>query len=179
MAAVLHPLEGVAYCESAEAAHYIRSGAWIDLTVGDALRATARKYPDRLAFISDERNIAFAELDDATDRLGAALLDMGLSTGDRAIFQMGTTVETVIALLACYKIGVIPVCSVPQHREVEIGHLARQSSAKGYFVQADFGNFDLVAFARQMLGRSDTLKHLVVARSADPINLAASYPCAA
>src|SRR5205085_2561066 len=133
-------------------------------TVGDALRATARRYPSRDAFISDERSITFAELDEVTDRLGAALLDVGLAAGDRAMFQMGTTVETAIALLACYKIGVIPVCSVPQHREVEIGQLAQQSAARGYFVQADLGSFDLVAFAQQMIARHDSLAHLVVAK---------------
>jgi len=131
MAGILNRIEGVTYCDSLEAAEYVRTGAWVNQTVGDALRLTAETYPERPAFISDERSITLTEFDEATDRLGAALLDLGLATGDRAIFQMGTTVETAIALLACYKIGVIPVCSVPQHREVEIGQLAQQASAKG------------------------------------------------
>ena len=129
------------------------------------MRITAGTYPQRHIFVSDERSITFAEFDEETDRLGAALLDLGLVAGDRAIFQMGTTVETTIALLACYKIGVVPVCSLPQHRQVEIGQLTQQSSAKGYFVQADFGSFDLVGFAQQMIERQPTLKHLIVARS--------------
>ena len=84
-----------------------------------------------------------------TERLAAALLELGLAPGDRAIFQLGTTVETAVVLLACYKAGIVPVCSLPQHREVEIGQLTQQSGARGYFVQADFGNFDLVAFAAE------------------------------
>lgn len=167
MAGIQNRIEGVTYCGAAEAAEYFRTGAWVNQTVGDALRSTARTYPERPAFISDERSITFAELDEATDRLGAALLDLGLAPGDRVIFQMGTTVETVIALLASYRVGVIPVCSVPQHREVEIGHLTQQASAKGYFVQADFGSFDLVAFAKQMMERHPTLKTLIVARATD------------
>jgi pyochelin biosynthesis protein PchD len=166
MSGVLNPIEGVVYCDPKEAAAYLRSGAWRDQTVGDALRTTAKAFPDRHAFISDERSITFAELDAQTDRLGAALLDCGLAAGDRAIFQMGTTVETAIALLACYKVGIIPVCSLPQHREVEIGQLTQQSSAKAYFVQADFSSFDLVGFARQRMGRHATLKHLIIARGA-------------
>src|SRR5207237_7913386 len=133
----------------------------------DALRSTARIYPKRHIFISDERSISFAEFDEETDRLGAALLDLGLAAGDRAIFQMGTTVETAIALLACYKTGIIPVCSLPQHRQVEIGELKQQSSAKGYFVQADFNSFDLVGFAQQMMQRHPTLEHLIGARSTE------------
>jgi non-ribosomal peptide synthetase component E (peptide arylation enzyme) len=166
MAGVRYPIEGVAYGDPARAARYFGESGWIDLTVGEALRATARKWPDRNAFVSDERTVTFAQLDDESDRLGAALLGMGLTPGDRAVFQMGTTVETAIALVGCYKSGVIPVCAVPQYREIEIGHLATQSGAKAYFVQADFSSFDLVGFAKEMMQRSPAIKHLIVARGA-------------
>ena len=166
MAGVLNPIDGVAYCEPSRAAEYFRTSAWIDQTVGEALRATAERTPDKQAFVSDEESVTFAELDARSDRLGAASLERGLATGDRAIFQMGTTIETAVALLACYKVGIVPVCAVPQYREVEIGQLAEQSGAKGYFVQADFSAFDLVGFARQMMERSSTLELLIVARGA-------------
>ena len=164
MPAILSPIEGLKYPPSERAAAYFAAGAWVDSTVGDALRATAKRYPNRAAFASDERTITFAELDDATERLGAALLGLGLNCGDRAMFQMGTTIETAIALAACFKAGIVPVCSLPQHREIEIGQLTRQSGARAYFVQADFGSFDLVAFARRMIDELPTLRHLVVAR---------------
>lgn len=162
---VEHPIAGVVYPLQARAEAALASGSWIASTVGDALRATARKYPQRMAFIGDERSIGFAELDDATERLGAALLALGLNPGDRAIFQLGTALETVIALLACFKAGIVPVCSLPQHREIEIGQLTGQSGARGYFVQADFSaSFDLPAFAETMMARYPTLQHLIVVR---------------
>lgn len=164
MTGILSPLRGVTYAPAERAQAWLASGAWIDSTVGDAMRATARARPERAAFISDERTITFRELDEATERLGAALLATGLATGDRAIFQLGTTVETAVVLIACCKAGIVPVCSLPQHREVEIGQLARQSGARGYFVQADFGSFDLVGFARQMQRQHPALEHLVVVR---------------
>jgi non-ribosomal peptide synthetase component E (peptide arylation enzyme) len=164
MPAILSPIEGVRYHPAERAAAWFAAGAWVDSTVGDALRATARRHPQRPAFISDERSITFSELDDASERLGAALLHLGLDSGDRAMFQMGTTIDTVIALLACYKAGIVPVCSLPQHREMEIGQLTRQSGARGYFVQADTGSFDLAAFARRMAAELPSLAHVVVAR---------------
>lgn len=162
MPGIEYRLGGVVYCEATCAAEFFKAGAWIDRTVGQTLGETARRMPDKPAFVSDERSVSFAELDELTDRLGAALLDLGLRTADRAIFQMGTTVETALALLACYKVGIIPVCAVPQYREVEIGQLATQAQARGYFAQP-VGNFDLVAFARQMMQRHPVLEHLVVA----------------
>lgn len=158
------PIEGVIYHPEDRARRYFASGAWERRTVGDALRATAARCPQRTALITDEGSLSFQELDQRSERLGAALLKLGMRPSDRAIFQMGTTLETAVALLACYKAGIVPVCTLPQHRELEIGQLARQTRARGYFVQADFGSFDLVAFAAGMLATDDTLAHLIVAR---------------
>lgn len=168
MAGTLSPIQGVTYPTAARAARSFANGAWVDSTVGDALRATAQAFPDRPAFISDERTITFRELDEKTERLAAALLDLGLKTGDRAILQIGTNIESVIILAACFKAGIVPVCSLPQHREVEIGQLAEQSNARGYFVQADFSSFDLVGFAAKMVDRTPSLKFLIVARGTVP-----------
>lgn len=164
MSGIHFPLEGVAYCPPADTARYFATGAWVDDTLGGALRKTACRTPDKLAFISDERSITFAELDALSERLGAALHLLGLMPGDRAIFQMGTTIETAIALMGCYKAGIVPVCAVPQYREVEIGQLSTLSEPRAYFVQADFGAFDLAGFAQEMAARHGCLQHLVVAR---------------
>ena len=71
-----------------------------------------------------------------------------------------------MVLLSCYKAGIVPVCSLPQHREVEIGHFAEQSGATAYFVQVDYSPFDLIGFARSMMRRHHDLKHLVFVRGA-------------
>lgn len=161
---VKSPIAGVTYPHAERAAAAYASGAWVAATVGDSLRASAQKHPGKLAFISDERSLTFQQLDEETERLGAALLSLGLNPGDRAIFQLGTTVETAVVLLACYKAGIVPVCSLPQHREVEISQLAQQSGAKAHFVQADFSNFDLVAFVQKMQIQHPGLAHVVVVR---------------
>ena len=159
-----YPIEGVTYAPDDLADRYLGSGAWHATTVGDALRRTARATPNRPAFISDERTLTFQELDEDTDRLGAALLTLGLRPGDRAMFQLGTSVDTVVALVACYKAGIVPVCAVPQYREIEIGQLARLSGCRAYVVQADLGSFDLVAFARRMMAAHPHIEHLVTMR---------------
>lgn len=161
---IKNPIEGVIYHSDDRARAYFDSGAWLPLTVGQALRDTAQRCGDRPALITDEAVLSFIDLDTRSERLGAALLDLGLKPGDRAIFQMGTTLETALALLACYKAGIVPVCSLPQHRALEIGQLARQTAARGYFVQADFSAFDLVRFAHEMMGMHSSLEYLVVAR---------------
>lgn len=164
---ITYPIPGVEYWDDAAAEHYLRAGAWFAGTVGDALSATAKRVPDKHAWVSDERSLTFAQVDELTDRLGAALLELGLAGGDRAIFQMGTTIETALALTACYKVGIVPVCAVPQYREVEIGQLAGLSGARAYFIQADFNSFDLIGFAKSMMQQHPTLQYLIAARAGD------------
>ncbi|HXM81514.1 MAG TPA: AMP-binding protein [Burkholderiales bacterium] len=157
-------IEGVIYAPADQTRRYFDKRQWIDLTVGEALRRTAARVPDRIAFASEEGELTYRQLDEQSDRLGGALLELDVRPGERAMFQMGTVLDTVVALSACYKAGIIPVCSVPQYREVEIGQLARLSGATLYFVQADFSAFDLVGFAKGMQQKVPSLRHLIVAR---------------
>src|SRR5712691_2505853 len=122
-------IEGVIYTPADQAKRYFDKKQWIDLTVGEALRRTAARVPDRIAFASEEGELTYHQLDEQSDRLGGALLELGVQPGERAMFQM---------------------CTVPQYREVEIGQLARLSGATLYFVQADFSSFDLAGFGRAM-----------------------------
>lgn len=138
-------------------------------TVGDMLRNTAGRLPDKPALITDEGSITFSELDSKTERLAAALLALGLRPADRAIFQMGNNLETAITVLACAKAGIVPVCAIPQYREVEIGQLAELSEARAYFVQSDTpGSFDMVPFAQQMQARHKHIEHLVFSGTRAP-----------
>lgn len=164
MTNILNPIEGVVYQTDEKAQAYLRSGSWVNDTVGGALRKSALRHPDRPAYITDEATLTYRQLDERTDMLAAALLDLGLAPGDRAMFQLGTTLETALAVLACYKAGVIPVCSVPQYREMEIGQLIERSQAKAHFVQADFSSFDLVDFAGKMMAGHASVQHLIVTR---------------
>lgn len=162
-----YPVSGVVYRSPEEQAALIESGAWMNTNVGDVIRAAARAYPDKVYMIAGDRRVTFDELDRRTECLAAALLEQGLKPGDRAIFQMGVAPETVFALFACYKVGVLPVCTLPQYREIEIGQLTEMSAAKAYFIQADFSpSFDLVAFAAKMGAAHPTLRTFVVARGA-------------
>ena len=162
-----YPIEGVVYPNTENAARYQQAGAWHTLTAGNALRAAALRAPDKCALVCDGLRVTFSEFDSASEKLAAALLDLGLNPGDRALFQMGSVIETAIALLACAKAGIVPVCTLPQHRAIEITTLAERSEARAYFVQGDFGSFDLVRFATEMAA-SCAIPHLIVARTQKP-----------
>jgi non-ribosomal peptide synthetase component E (peptide arylation enzyme) len=165
MERVRFPIDGVTYHTAAESEAYRRSGSWIWSTLGDMLRDAAREKPDVTYVAADDGTLTFAETDALSESLAASLLEIGLKPGDRAVFQIGTVKEIVVALFGCFKASVIPVCTLPQHREIEIGQLTELSGAKAYFVQGDFSPaFDLRAFARRMMKEHESLTTLIVAR---------------
>ena len=68
---------------------------------------------DRIAIVHDsaitgaKREITFAELQEATARLGGALQAKGVAKGDRVIIYMPMVAEAAIAMLACARIGAV------------------------------------------------------------------------
>jgi non-ribosomal peptide synthetase component E (peptide arylation enzyme) len=160
-----HPLEGVRYRADDEIAAFYRCGAWLNVTLREVIRAAGAQRGERPFLIEGERAVSYARYDADTERLAAAMLRLGLRPGDRAIFQMGTCIETAVALGACFKSGVIPVCTLAQHREIEIGQLGAITAPRAYFVQAQSGaSFDPVAFARRMAGEIGTVHAVITAR---------------
>ena len=152
----------VIYRPDADAERYIAEGAWCSEAAGDLLRSCARRYGANTALVSEDARITYAEWDRMSESLAGALLDLGLRPGDRALFQMGTEIDTAVALFGCFKSGIIPVCALPQHREIEIQALGERSGARAYFVQNQFGRSDLEAFAREMCARLPSIDVLIV-----------------
>lgn len=157
------PIDGITYRPPSEAEAFYQSGAWYRGTAGDLLRSAGAELPAKAAVIGESGTLTFGELDRRSESLAAALIEAGLRPGDRALFQVGSTGETFVALYGCFKAGILPVCSLPQFRELEIGQLADKTTPKAYFVQADIHpTFDLLAFARLMQGAHPGISHLVV-----------------
>lgn len=157
------PLDGVSYPSAVDAALYLRTGAWHSRTLGEALRHMAALAPQQSALVTPAQRLSYGELDAASNALAHGLADLGLRPGDRAMFQMGSVIETAIALLACAKAAIVPVCALPQHRAHEIGALAQRTSPRAYFVQADVSAFDLAGFAEAM-AREYAIPYVIAAR---------------
>jgi non-ribosomal peptide synthetase component E (peptide arylation enzyme) len=162
-------IDGVVYASAQATRDWLESGAWDRRTAGQLLREAAQRHPEKIALAFGGRTITFAQLDSVTDRLGAALLSHGAQPGDRALFQMANSTGLVLALIACFKAGIIPVCTLPQFRELEISQIGDISQAKLYFVQDGLGEFDLVAFAAAMMQKLPECRMLITSEKAKPL----------
>lgn len=114
------------------------------MLVGDALKRSAKNYPDKLA-IRDEYgkhfpagfSYTYKELSDTVNRLGNSLLSLGLKKGDRVAVQTGTGIGHFVSLLALTKVGMAITPIDRTFMADEITYQIQDSGASGFVVDAD------------------------------------------
>ena len=157
-------LPGVVYPPADELARYVEAGLLGDESLIEAFMQTHARFPDQTALTGPEGTFTHRQLDEITDRVAAAFLDLGLKPLDRVVFQVPNCNELMFGFFGCLKAGLIPVCTLVSHREREIAYLASHSQAVMHFVQGDDPKFDHVEFAQRMKSQAPSLEHIVVAR---------------
>lgn len=170
MLGVRQPLPGVVYPDADRLRRYRDQGILGAVPLGRAFHEAALRAPESIALIGCEsgRRYSYGELDTLSDRFGAALLELGLRPRDRVIFQIGNIEELFFCLYGCFKAGIVPIATLPNHREQEIGFIVDFTEARGYIVQANFRGGELPAFAAAMMGKCPTLECLVVINGDPP-----------
>lgn len=168
MSMVEQPLPGVVYPPADILDYYLREDALPRHGLIDALQASFAEHASRTALSMSGRLVSYEELDKQSDRLAAGLLSLGLRPLDRALFQSINSIELVVALIACFKAGLIPVCTLAAHREHEITYLGNHAEAKVHFVQADDGRFDLPGFALKMRESIGSMREIIVLQGDAP-----------
>ena len=104
------------------------------------LEEAASKYPDRACTIFKGAVITFKEMNEITDRLAAALVDMGVKKGDRVGVFMPNTPQFVMAYYGILKAGGVVVASNPLYTASEIEHQANDAGIEIMFVMTNFYN---------------------------------------
>ncbi len=102
------------------------------------LEESARKYPDRPCTIFKGATISFKEMNAITDRLAAALVDMGVKKGDRVGIFMPNTPQFVMAYYAILKAGGVVVATNPLYTPPEIEHQVNDAGVEVMFVMSNF-----------------------------------------
>lgn len=158
-----HQMPGVVYQDRAALDRYVALGVLTRETLASVFRDVAARNPNRTALSDAEWSCTYQELDELTDRAGAAFLALGLRPLDRVIFQLPNIRELVVALVGCFKAGLIPICTLAAHRRLEIGYIGKHAEAVAHFVAEDT-KFDYLAFSRELRAEIPTLRHTVVLR---------------
>ncbi|MCV7118312.1 AMP-binding protein, partial [Mycobacterium nebraskense] len=143
--------ERVVSAYGAEVERYRAAGEWGDQTIVEVFRGHVARRPAALAVVTVEGALTYGELDRRSDALALGLTEAGLRPGDPVIFQMGNELETVIAFYGVLKAGLVPVCSIPNHRLHEVTHIAAATGARAHIFQADYRTYDLAGLSSELV----------------------------
>lgn len=100
-------------------------------SVGDLLRRTALRCPDKLAVVAGERRITYAEFDVAVNRAAHALAARGLDKGDRLALLSHNCWQFAVLAFATAKLGVVLVPVNFMLGADEVAFILRHSGATG------------------------------------------------
>jgi len=132
--ALIAPRNGVSYVRGASDAPLS------DATIGEFLGATATQFPDRLAVVFREQGIRWTwrEFSDEVDVLAAALLGLGIATGDRVGIWSPNRVEWLMTQFATARIGAILVNINPAYRLTELEYALNKSGCVALIAAPQF-----------------------------------------
>src|SRR5918911_3671722 len=96
----------------------------------EMFRARARAHPDAPLLHYFENTLTCAEVDRASDALAAALVERGLSRGDRVALYLQNVPQFLIGLLAAWKFGGSVVPLNPMLKSQEVHYHLTESGAR-------------------------------------------------
>lgn len=153
---------------SPEASRYVAGGFWNGELVDAALRAGARRHPERLAVVDRDRRWDYATLDRAVEHAAAGLQRLGVVPGEVVSFQLPNWLEAIVVHHAALRIGAVSNPIVPIYREREVGFVLRQARSRVLVVPDIFRRFDHRAMAEGLRASLPDLEHVLVVGEAVP-----------
>src|SRR5919198_166792 len=124
----------------------------------EMFRASARAHPAAPLLHYFENTLTFAGVDRASDALAAALVERGLSRGDRVALYLQNVPQFLIALLATWKFGGSVVPLNPMLKAQEVHYHLTDSGTRALLAKVqrrEVGDTeDFVALVAQCEGRS-------------------------
>jgi len=100
------------------------------ITLGEALRESARSFPDNPAIIYFGRPFTYSQLDELVDRFATALQDLGVKKGDRVGIFMPNIPQFVIAFYGALRAGAVCVACSPLYKARELEHQLNDAGAE-------------------------------------------------
>src|SRR5215207_10692575 len=133
-------------------------------TIGENLRRTAERHPDRDALVvrSQSYRATYRQLYDATSALARALIASGIEPRDRVGIWSPNRFEWVVSQFATARAGAILVNINPAYKSSELGYALRQSGVKLLLLAKEFRGSDYVALLREVRPECPDLDEAIV-----------------
>jgi fatty-acyl-CoA synthase len=133
--------------------------------IGFNLDVTARRYPDKPAYVFLGQRLSFAQLQAQAQALAGWLQAQGVKKGDRVLIYLQNCPQWAVAFYAVQRADAVAVPVNPMNRADEFGHYITDPEARVAITSADLAG--IVHDANQRLPLPQRLQTLLVTRYAD------------
>jgi len=141
-------------------------------TLWELVESTADSHPERVLVADDHgRELTSAGLRIAAERAAAGLVGLGLGPGSVVSWQLPTTLESAVALVACARLGAVQNPIIPLLREREIAHISAQVGTHLFLAPSQWRGFDHAAMAAGLGLRSWTADYESTVDDSTPMRL--------
>ncbi len=148
--------------DPATARAFRAAGWWGDLALADLVEDHAGSRPDGAAFVTVGERMTWAGYRDSANRLAAALVECGISPGDKMAVMVPDGPSVHVALLANEKAGLVSVGIGARAGDREIRHLLQKTGAVGLITHDSHRGADSSALADALRRDGIALAHHVV-----------------
>ncbi len=101
-----------------------------DTTIHETLSFTARQYPNHPAYHFQGKTLTFREIDQISNRLANALIDLGVKKGDCVAFMLPNIPQAPLTLFGILKAGAIVTPINPLFKQHELHYQLNSAEVK-------------------------------------------------
>ena len=132
------------------------------LCLSSKLEQWSNQYGDAIALIESQQQLSYQQLKQRVDQLSVGLQTMGLRTGDHAILQLPNSIDFVVTCFALFKLGVIPVLTMPTQGERDMIELSKIAKPSAYFIGSDTPSLSYSERAEKLQEEIPSLRFTVI-----------------
>ena len=103
----------------------------MEFNLADLFESVVDVVGDRTAIVADSRRLTYAQLDARANRLAHRLLVSGIGRGDFVGVQLRNGSEYLETMLACFKVGAVPVNVNHRYTDTELRYLYADAGLVG------------------------------------------------
>lgn len=101
-----------------------------NISLGEALKESAREYPENAAIIYFGSRMTYSELDQLVDKFATALQDLDVKKGDRVGIFLPNIPQFVISFYGALRAGAVCVACSPLYKARELEHQLNDAGAE-------------------------------------------------
>ena len=130
--------------------------------MGDILKRSAKRYPNKIAVIDGDRRVTYQELNKWVNKVARGFESIGITKDDRLSLLSSNSIEFILTYFACAKAGITIVPINTGLLSNEIDYIIKDSNSKAVVVENSF--LDLSARPMNLLKRLLLLVMLILVK---------------